>query len=99
MLSVADSAALIAGVNVTLTVQFELAASDVPHLLTAVKSDAFGPATPTEVMVRTVVLLFVSVTVWAGLVAFMFTFPKAIEVGATVTEPEGATPVPFSVSV
>jgi hypothetical protein len=87
------------GVNVTLMRQLELAASDVPHALPAAKSDAFGPVTPTEVMVSVVALLLVSVTFWTGLVEFMFTLPKAIVVGATVTEPTGAVPVPESAAV
>jgi hypothetical protein len=99
MLRVADSAPTMVGVNVTLIRQFELAASDVPHALEAAKSAAFGPATPTEVIVSTVALPLVSVTFCTGLVEFTFTVPKAIVVGATVTEPAGATPVPFSVSV
>jgi hypothetical protein len=99
MLSVADSAPTIVGVNVTLMRQFELAASDAPHALPAAKSAAFGPARPTDVMVSVVALLLVRVTFCTGLVEFMFTVPKAIVVGATVTEPTGAVPVPESAAV
>src|SRR5580658_4967736 len=99
MLSVADSAPTIVGVNVTLIRQLELAASDAPHALPAAKSGAFGPATPTEVMVSVVVLPLVSVTFCTGLVAFTFTVPKAMVVGATVTAPAGAVPVPESAAV
>src|SRR5208282_4558553 len=99
MLSVADSAPTIVGVNVTLMRQFELAASDGPHALPAAKSDAFGPVTPTEVMVSVVALLLVRVAFCTGLVALMFTLPKLIDVGATLTEPAGAVPVPESAAV
>lgn len=99
MLSVADSAPTIVGVNVTLMRQLELAASDVPHALPAAKSAAFGPATPTEVMASVVVLLLVRVTFCTGLVALTFTVPKAIVVGATETEPTGAVPVPERAAV
>src|SRR5271166_6067607 len=99
MLRVADSPPVIVGVNVTLIMQLELAASDAPHALPAAKSVAFAPARPTEVMVSVVALPLVRVTFCTGLVAFMFTLPKAIEVGATVTEPTGAVPVPESAAV
>src|SRR5580704_11303198 len=99
MLSVADSAPTIVGVYVTLIVQFVLAASDAPHALAAAKSDAFGPARLTEVMVSAVALPLVSVTFVTGLVELMLRVPKAIVVGATVTEPTGAVPVPESMAV
>jgi hypothetical protein len=99
MLRVADSAPVIVGVNVTLMTQLELAASDAPHALPAAKSAAFGPARPTDVIVSVVALPLVRVTFVTGLVEFTFTLPKAIVVGAAVTEPTGAVPVPESAAV
>lgn len=98
-LSVADSAEVVVGVNVTEIVQFVLAASDAPHLLVCAKSEALVPAMAIELIVKTVVLLFVSVTVCAALFVFKSTFPKLIEAGARVTVPVGAVPVPLSWSV
>lgn len=83
----------------TLMRQLELAASDAPHALPAAKSAAFGPVRPTDVMVSAVDLPLVRVTFCTGLVEFTFTVPKAIEVGATETEPTGAVPVPESAAV
>jgi hypothetical protein len=99
MLKVDDSALVVVGVKVTLIVQFEFAPSVLPHLLAAAKSLAFVPVIEIELIVSVVVLLFVSVTVCAGLVALTLTFPKLIEGGVAVTDPGGAVPVPLSVSV
>lgn len=87
------------GVNVTLIEHVPLAASVEPHLLLAVKSDAFAPVIETELMVSVVVSEFESVAIWDGLVEFTLTLPKLIVLGESVTVPDGAVPDPESAEV
>lgn len=98
-LRVADSAAVTVGVNVTFMVQVLLADRLEPQVLLAAKSDAFGPAIETELIVRVVVSVFESVAVCDGLVEFTLTLPNVMLFGESVTVPDGAVPDPESAEV
>jgi hypothetical protein len=96
-LSIADSAAVVVGVNLTLIVQVPVVATrPVPQVLLWTKSEALAPAIVMEVIVRAVLLVFESVAVCAGLVEFRLTLPKLSVPGASVTAPAGAVPDPES---
>lgn len=96
-LSVADSAAVVVGVNLMLIVQVPVAAATlVPHVLLWAKSEALAPVMLIALMVRVVVFVFESVAACAGLVEFRFTLPKPSVLGDSVTAPAGAVPDPES---
>src|SRR5664279_601524 len=66
-LRVADSELYVDGVKVTLIVQEEFPASDVPQLLVCAKSAALVPVTDTLMPVTAVVWPFARVAVWGEL--------------------------------
>src|SRR6266581_1476618 len=81
------------GANVTLMVQFALAASvpgSVPHVFVCAKS----PEVAIELMVNPAVPVFVSVTIFAALVVVSNWPPNARVVGANPTPGAAADPVP-----
>jgi hypothetical protein len=83
------------GVNVTLKVQFALAANmagSVPHVFVCAKS----PEVPIAVIVKLPVPVLVSVTVCAALVVFSAWLLKVRLVGASPTAGVGFAPVPVS---
>jgi len=88
------------GLNVTLIVQFALAASDAGQALLSAKSPAFAPVSEMPVIASAALPEFVSVTVCAGLAVFSASEPNVSEVGASVTAGAvAAAPVPVSGTV
>jgi hypothetical protein len=71
MVSVADSAAAVVGVNVMLIVQLVFEAREAPHVVADfAKSAELAPLIKLDEMVTATAVLFVSVTVFAALVLF-----------------------------
>src|SRR5437879_6525279 len=94
------------GLNVTLMVQFALAAKELPQPLVCAKSPGLTPASVMLVMVIAVVPMFFRVTVLAALVVPTVTEPKLTEAGviwAVVPVPVSGTccglPAALSVTV
>lgn len=88
----AERAPVANGLNVTLIVQLDEAASEVPQVLVSAKSLAFVPVTAMLVMVNAVVPSLVRVTVLTALLTPTVTVPKATESG----ESSAVVPVPLS---
>jgi hypothetical protein len=84
------------GVNLTLMVQLEFAATDVPQLLVCAKSAAFVPVVDTLTPVIVEDVLFVSVKGCGELLVPTPWLPKPTLVGVSVTLP---TPVPDKLEV
>lgn len=90
MVRVADSAAVVAGVKVTLIVQLAPAArvaGDKGQVFVSEKSDPLAPEKEILVIVKATFAPLVRVTVWAVLLVLTVWLPKANDVGATVTAP------------
>src|ERR1700693_4428065 len=94
MVSVADSAAVVVGVKVTLRVQFAPAARvaglighAVAPVLVSVKSDALAPANEILLIVRATFAPLVRVTVLGALMVLTAWLPKGSDAGATETVP------------
>jgi hypothetical protein len=85
------------GVNVTLSVQLPLAASELPHVVVSAKSPGLAPANAMLVMDRAAFPVLFSVTVWPALVVPRFWLVKVRLVG--VAAATGALPVPVRVTV
>jgi hypothetical protein len=86
------------GVKVTMIVQLEPSASEVPQLFVCVKS-VLLPVIETELMFKGAVPLFVRVVVMIGLEVIMITLPKASEAGEKTALGAAATPFPLKVTV
>ena len=71
MLSVADSAETVVGLNVTLIVQLEPAATLAPHVLVSKKSALLVPVNVMLLMFNVTLVRFPSVTVCAALVVLI----------------------------
>src|ERR1700694_2222853 len=94
MVSVADSAAVVVGVKVTLRVQLAPAARvaglighAVAPVLVSAKSDALAPANEILLIVRATFAPLVRVTVLGAPVVLTAWLPKGSEAGATETAP------------
>src|ERR1700694_725414 len=94
MVSVADSAAVVAGMKVTLTVQLAPAARvawlighAVAPVLVSAKSDALAPTNEILLIVRATFAPLVRVTVLGALVVLTTWLPKGSDAGATETAP------------
>ena len=85
MLTEAVRLPLSKGVNVTLIVQREKAANDLPQVLVSEKSLAFVPVTVMLVMLKAALPVLFRVTVFAVLALFMGWLPKARLVGERPT--------------
>jgi len=96
---VADREPATAGVNVTAMVHVPLIATLPEQAVVSVKSPELVPVTLTEVMVRTAVPVFLTVTVCAALDEPRATEPKLSEAGLNEMAGAAATPVPFSAMV
>src|SRR6267143_1162160 len=90
MVREADSAAVVAGVKVTLIVQLAPAArvaGDKGQVFVSEKSDPLAPEKEILVIVKATFAPLVRVTVWAALVVLTVWLPNASDVGATETPP------------
>lgn len=96
MVKVADSAAVVDGVNVIAMVQLAPTAKLVPQLFPWIKSAAFVPLKLTPAIVREPVPVFESTTGCAGLVVETVWLPKLIEfgLGDPIPFPVGDPPLP-----
>jgi hypothetical protein len=87
------------GLNVTLIVQIEPAATPLPQVSVCVKSPLFAPVTAMDVIERGALPPFVRVIAWAALEVPTTWLLNVSEVGDSVADVVPAAPVPVRLTV